>query len=110
MIYPNVILPTMVKFPLWEQWSNKEHLTTKQSQTAFLYDKVGWDLCNGVNRKLWHNVSTKYIISNSFSQLRKTGKMIYTVAALDEMTKISPQYMYFRDKWTNWAIKFSPWK
>lgn len=32
--------------------------------------------------------------------------MIYTVAALDEMPKISPQYMYFWDKWTNWAIKF----
>lgn len=33
MIYTNLILPIIVKFPLWEQWSNNEHLTTKQSQT-----------------------------------------------------------------------------
>lgn len=66
------------------------------------YDKVGWDLCNVVNQNLCHkqHVSIEYVLSNSFSQLKKkkTGKMIYTMARLHEMPKISPQYMYFLEE------------
>lgn len=77
------------------------------------YDKVGWDLCNVVNQNLCHkqHVSIEYVLSNSFSQLKKKKQEKGFIPWQDYMkcqrfprsTCIS-----WRSKQTESSIKFLP--